>query len=71
MKQKIVQARRIIDESGRNIRLEVDGGVKSHNAREVVDAGADVVVAGSAVFKGEQGVAANVRSFREAWSQFA
>jgi ribulose-phosphate 3-epimerase len=47
---KLRQARRIIDESGRDIRLEIDGGVKPDNAREVIAAGADTLVAGSAIF---------------------
>ena len=48
--RKIEQARRIIDASGRDIALEVDGGVKAGNIRAVADAGADTFVAGSAIF---------------------
>ena len=48
--RKIEQARRIIDASGRDIRLEVDGGIKVDNIRQVADAGADTFVAGSAIF---------------------
>lgn len=48
--KKIEQARRLIDASGRDIRLEVDGGIKASNIREVVAAGADTFVAGSAIF---------------------
>jgi ribulose-phosphate 3-epimerase len=48
--KKIEQARRIIDDSGRDIRLEVDGGIKVDNIRRVADAGADTFVAGSAIF---------------------
>ncbi len=47
---KIEQARRLIDASGRDIRLEVDGGIKVDNIRQVADAGADTFVAGSAIF---------------------
>lgn len=47
---KIRAARRIIDASGRDIRLEVDGGVKVDNIAEVAQAGADTFVAGSAIF---------------------
>ncbi len=47
---KLRQARRRIDESGRNIRLEIDGGVKVDNIRAIADAGADMFVAGSAIF---------------------
>jgi ribulose-phosphate 3-epimerase len=48
--RKIEQARRIIDASGRDIALEVDGGIKAGNIRAVADAGADTFVAGSAIF---------------------
>jgi ribulose-phosphate 3-epimerase len=48
--KKIESARRIIDASGRDIRLEVDGGIKIDNIRAVADAGADTFVAGSAIF---------------------
>jgi ribulose-phosphate 3-epimerase len=48
--KKIAQARKIIDQSGRDIRLEVDGGIKVDNIREVAEAGADTFVAGSAIF---------------------
>jgi ribulose-phosphate 3-epimerase len=48
--KKIAQARKIIEASGRDIRLEVDGGIKVDNIRQVADAGADTFVAGSAIF---------------------
>ncbi|MEO2281217.1 ribulose-phosphate 3-epimerase [Pseudoalteromonas pernae] len=48
--EKLKQVRKIIDESGRNIRLEVDGGVKVDNIAEIAAAGADMFVAGSAIF---------------------
>ena len=48
--RKVEQARRIIDASGKDIRLEVDGGIKVDNIRRVADAGADTFVAGSAIF---------------------
>lgn len=48
--QKIREVRRKIDESGLDIRLEVDGGVTQENIREVAAAGADTFVAGSAIF---------------------
>ena len=47
---KLRQARKLIDASGRDIRLEVDGGVKVDNIREIAEAGADMFVAGSAIF---------------------
>ena len=48
--RKTEAARRIIESSGRDIRLEVDGGIKVDNIRAVADAGADTFVAGSAIF---------------------
>jgi ribulose-phosphate 3-epimerase len=48
--RKIERARRLIEASGRDIRLEVDGGIKVDNIRRVADAGADTFVAGSAIF---------------------
>ncbi len=48
--RKIERARKLIDSSGRDIRLEVDGGIKISNIRRVADAGADTFVAGSAIF---------------------
>ena len=50
--RKVEAIRARIEESGRDIRLEVDGGVNPDTARLCVDAGADVLVAGSATFKG-------------------
>ena len=48
--RKVEQLRKLIDASGRDIRLEVDGGIKTDNIRRVADAGADTFVAGSAIF---------------------
>ena len=47
---KLKQARQIIDNSDYDIRLEIDGGVKVENIREIAEAGADTFVAGSAIF---------------------
>ncbi len=47
---KLRQARKLIDDSGYDIRLEIDGGVKVDNIREIKAAGADMFVAGSAIF---------------------
>ena len=47
---KLREARALIDASGRDIRLEIDGGVKCGNIREIAEAGADTFVAGSAIF---------------------
>jgi len=62
---KVKEARRRIDASGRNIWLEVDGGVKADNIEEIARAGADTFVAGSAIF-GDKDRAAAVRRLREA-----
>jgi ribulose-phosphate 3-epimerase len=50
---KLAAARARIDASGRPIRLEIDGGIKISNIREVADAGADTFVAGSAIFQSD------------------
>ena len=47
---KLRQVRKLIDDSGRDIRLQVDGGVKTDNIKEIAEAGADMFVAGSAIF---------------------
>jgi len=47
---KLRVARALIDQSGCNIRLEVDGGVGPHNIADIAEAGADTFVAGSAIF---------------------
>ena len=51
--KKLSQARKLIDESGLDIRLEVDGGVGVGNIKEIAEAGADTFVAGSAIFNAE------------------
>ncbi len=48
--RKVAEVRKRIDASGKDIRLEVDGGIKGDNIRRVADAGADTFVAGSAIF---------------------
>lgn len=47
---KVREVRKLIDASGRDIRLEVDGGIKASNIRAIAEAGADMFVAGSAIF---------------------
>jgi ribulose-phosphate 3-epimerase len=49
--EKIKQLRKMIDEKNLNVKIEIDGGVTVDNASEIVKAGADVLVAGNAVFK--------------------
>lgn len=63
--RKIGHLRKMLDEIGSVARLEVDGGVKPENAAEICTAGADVLVAGSAVFGGERSVAENIRELRK------
>jgi ribulose-phosphate 3-epimerase len=63
--EKIRAIRAMIEESGRDIHLEVDGGVNPDTARLCVEAGADVLVAGSATFKGgADAYAANIRALK-------
>ncbi len=59
--QKIKDARRMAENSGRKIDIQVDGGVDKENVKTVLDAGANVVVAGSAVFTGD--ISENINYF--------
>ncbi len=61
--EKIRRVKKMVDESGRKIDIEVDGGITKDNVRTVLEAGANVIVAGSAVFKGD--AAKNTRDFLE------
>jgi len=62
---KIEIIRKLIDQSKREIMLEVDGGVNRETVRDVIAAGADVLVAGSAVFKGDpKSYAANIAALK-------
>ena len=63
---KLRETKRLIEESGRNIDLQVDGGIKLENIRTVYEAGANVIVAGSSVFGGN--VTENVKSLMLAGS---
>lgn len=63
--RKIEAIRTMIDKSGRDIDLEVDGGIDAETAREAIAAGADALVAGTATFKGgPERYAANIRALR-------
>jgi ribulose-phosphate 3-epimerase len=65
--EKIRAVRDRINASGRDIRLQVDGGITPETAAKVVAAGADVLVAGTAVFKGgEKAYATNIKAIRDA-----
>jgi ribulose-phosphate 3-epimerase len=61
--EKVRQARKIIDASGRDIRLEIDGGVKVNNIGAIAAAGADMFVAGSAIF-GSDDYAATIAAMK-------
>lgn len=61
---KLHKARQLIDESGFDIRLEIDGGVKIDNIKQIAEAGADTFVAGSAIFNSEN-YAATIEAMRQ------
>lgn len=61
--ERIREVRRMIKTSGRNIDLEVDGGIRLDNLKMVLDAGANIIVAGSAVFHGD--IEQNVREINK------
>lgn len=63
---KIKRLRQMLDSTGSKAFLEVDGGIHAGNAAEVAGAGADVLVAGSAVFDGTKSVAENVQALKAA-----
>ena len=65
---KLREARELIKKSGRAIRLEIDGGVKADNIREIAAAGADTFVAGSAIF-GAKDYKAVIKQMREELSK--
>jgi ribulose-phosphate 3-epimerase len=65
---KLKTVRKLIDDSGRDIRLEIDGGVKIDNIREIAEAGADTFVAGSAIF-GSDDYQKTITAMREQLAQ--
>jgi ribulose-phosphate 3-epimerase len=67
---KVRRLRRMIDERGLKTRIEIDGGIDRHNIAEIAAAGAEIIVAGSAVFN-ESDPAQAVRALREATMQWA
>ena len=60
---KVRELRKIIDSGHPDVLIEIDGGINLENVRDIVDAGVDVVVAGSAVFKND--VEANTAAFKK------
>ena len=71
MLSKIRRLRRMLDERGLKCELEVDGGINAETAPEVVAAGANVLVAGQAIFGAEEGVAEAMRRIRESVAKYA
>ena len=67
---KVRRLRRMIDDRGLKTRIEIDGGIDRHNIAQIVAAGAEIIVAGSAVFN-ESDPAQAVRELREATLQWA
>lgn len=65
---KISQMKKLIEDKGLNIDIEVDGGISVQNVKVVLDAGANVIVAGSAVYKND--VTANVKEFLEIFKEY-
>ena len=63
---KVANVREMIDASGREIRLEIDGGIKADNIADAARAGADTCVVGSAIFSAGPDYAATIARMREA-----
>lgn len=66
--ERISRLRQQIDRRGLSVRIEVDGGIGKKNVREVIAAGADICVAGSAVFK-KRGIGENISHFMKAFEE--
>ncbi len=66
--EKIAQIRDIINKRGLDTDIEVDGGINQSNVTEVIDAGANVIVAGSAIFNGD--ARKNVEAFKEIFGRY-
>ena len=62
--RKIKEIKKIIEKRNLETLIEVDGGVKLDNAKEILDAGADILVAGSAIFEKDK-TRGNIKSFKE------
>lgn len=66
--ERIARLRKMLDERGLDwVEVEVDGGIKASNAASIVQAGATVLVAGSAVFNRQHSIAENIAALRAAW----
>ena len=62
---RIRRLKRMIESGGGTAVIEVDGGVKTHNAAAIAAAGADILIAGSAIFGGENSITENISDFRK------
>jgi len=63
---RIANMRKILDNRKPGIELEVDGGINAENAPDIVEAGADVLVAGNSIFRAEDGISGAMQRLREA-----
>jgi ribulose-phosphate 3-epimerase len=63
---RIAHIRKVLDDRGLNVELEVDGGINANNAPDIVKAGANVLVAGNSIFKAQEGIRVAVQRLREA-----
>jgi ribulose-phosphate 3-epimerase len=63
---RIAKMRKILDARGLSAELEVDGGINADNAPDIVEAGANVLVAGNSIFRAEDGISMAIQRLREA-----
>jgi ribulose-phosphate 3-epimerase len=63
---RIANMRKLLDDRGLRAELEVDGGINADNAPDIVEAGADVLVAGNSIFRAEEGISRAIERLREA-----
>lgn len=68
MTRKIMELRRIIEEREFDVDIEVDGGITAENVRTVLDAGANIIVSGSGIYRGD--VTQNVKNFLEIFKEY-
>jgi ribulose-phosphate 3-epimerase len=66
---RIANIRKILDDRGLSAELEIDGGINAGNARDIVKAGANVLVAGNSIFRAKEGISRAIQRLREAASQ--
>jgi ribulose-phosphate 3-epimerase len=66
---RIADMRKLLDDRGLHAELEIDGGINADNAPDIVEAGANVLVAGNSIFRAQEGIAEAIRKLREATSQ--